>query len=76
MLIASLVLLTAPAQDPGAAPARAERDPSEIVCVSRPVTGSRTSFEQRCRTRAEWAALRRDRNASREPDQPNHYYPH
>ncbi|MCW3847286.1 hypothetical protein OF829_08535 [Sphingomonas sp. LB-2] len=75
MLITSLILLTASVQDPDAAPAKPAPDPAEVVCVSRVQTGSRTAIEQTCHSRAEWAALRRDRNANRDPDRPSLYYP-
>ena len=75
MLMTSLILLTASLQDPDAAPARPAPDLAEIVCVDRLQTGSRTNIERTCHSRAEWAALRRDRNANREPDRPSLYYP-
>lgn len=75
MLMASLILLTASLQDPGAAPAKPAPDLADIVCVDRPQTGSRTHIERTCHSRAEWAALRRNRNANREPDRPSLYYP-
>ena len=34
-------------------------DPSEVVCVREPVIGSRVATNRVCRTRGEWAEVRR-----------------
>ena len=74
MFMTSLILLAAAAPDPAATATQPTRD-SEIVCIDRVQTGSRTNIERTCHTRAEWAALRRAERAAREPDRPNLYYP-
>lgn len=34
-------------------------DPTEVVCIREPVIGSRVNTTRVCRTRAEWAEIRR-----------------
>ena len=62
-VFATVLLLQAsdvPASSAGAAPAAAAKpakaapDPNEVVCQSRPITGSRLVKEKVCHTRAEW----------------------
>ncbi len=70
---AALIAFAAAAQTPSTAPAgtaatQAE-DPTETVCRSEAIPGSRRR-QRTCRTRAEWAAQRSaysDRNRDRDP---------
>ncbi len=56
LLITALLLI----QGQPAAVTPAQDELNRIICRRKPVTGSRTDFEQECRTRREWNERRRN----------------